>query len=173
MPTHRHAGFLSGAGLTIVVLLSSACSSGPTAVPETPMEIPATVREWRERLSGLEQRVVAARERDVQHKTNKTLQDLEDASRGSLIEGYTLLREYRKRHETNLESDVLGVISASLDRLANWFIDVAEQYAHRGNPATASALASEFINRYTDIPLLSATLRAETLLFETRYRRDF
>jgi flagellar biosynthesis/type III secretory pathway protein FliH len=168
----KRGGWCGPAAVALIVAAAGACSMGQMS-PSVNVALPSSVEVWQQRLSGIEEKVETAKQQYEQAQSYEALQAYEDTARRSLEEGFALFREHRKKRSVAADEQVLVDVAASLNTLANDFIDVAEAYVKRHNEAAGSALAAEFITRYTDLPLLAASLRAETLLFETRYRRDF
>lgn len=153
----------------------SGCST-PTAdrppVDMQRLQTPEGYTEWKQRFDGLSQKVVEAKERYVQESSLAALQAYEVIVRESLDHGFAFYRAYRQDQQGTLAKETIATIIPFLNTMANMLMDVAEEYAKQQNPATGTSIAAEIITHYTDLPLLSAQLRAQTLLFEQRYRQD-
>lgn len=174
----RDAGIGAPVLLAVAVVFGGpgACATGladRSAVQEQRLRTPEGYAEWKRRFETLDRDMVAAREHYLRENSMAALHGYELAVREPLDHGFELYRAYAHDRNNPASKEILTIIVPYLDQVSNRLMDVAEEYVKHRSTSNGTAIASEIVNRHTDLPLLSAQRRAETLLFNHRYRRDF
>lgn len=159
--------------LIVIAALAVACAADPrraSALSEEYVRTPEGYAEWKTQDDALNQAMQAAQNQYVQAASLNTLKTYEQSVRDSLDHGFVL---YRAIQGDSSARKILDALVPYLDSVSNRLMDVAEEYVKHRSTAMGNAIANEIITSYTDLPLLSAQQRANTLLFQNRYRRDF
>jgi hypothetical protein len=157
----------------VIAAIGVACTTDPRRAPalsEEYVRTPEGYAEWKTQSGQLNQTMLAARDRYVREDSLDALKTYEQSVRDSLDHGFVL---YRSIHADSSSREILDTLVPYLDRVSNTLMDVAEEYVKHRSTAMGNEIANEIITSYTDLPLLSAQQRANTLLFQNRYRRDF
>jgi hypothetical protein len=157
----------------VIAAIGVACTTDPRRAPalsEEYVRTPEGYAEWKTQSGQLNQTMLAARDRYVREDSLDALKTYEQSVRDSLDHGFVL---YRSIHADSSSREILDTLVPYLDRVSNVLMDVAEEYVKHRSTAMGNEIANEIITSYTDLPLLSAQQRANTLLFQNRYRRDF
>lgn len=156
-----------------ILVVSGSCATGDHQMPQEELRTPPGYATWKQQFEALDQQVTATGDRYAQEHSIEALRAYELAVRAYLDHGFALYRAYFDQRHTVAGSEIIAMIRPYLETTANRLMDVAEEYVKHQSVATANAIATEIINRYTDLPLTGVQQRAETLLFQHRYRRDF
>ena len=157
----------------VTIAVAVACTTDPRRAPafsEEYVRTPEGYAEWKTQSGQLNQTMQAARDRYVREDSLDALKTYEQSVRDSLDHGFVL---YRSIHADSSSREILDTLVPYLDRVSNTLMDVAEEYVKHRSTAMGNEIANEIMTSYTDLPLLSAQQRANTLLFQNRYRRDF
>lgn len=159
--------------LITIAAVGVACTTDPRQAPalsEEYVRTPEGYAEWKTQNGQLNQTMQAARDRYVREDSLDALKTYEQSVRDLLDHGFVL---YRSIHVDSSSREILDTLVPYLDRVSNTLMDVAEEYVKHRSTAMGNEIANKIITSYTDLPLLSAQQRANTLLFQNRYRRDF
>lgn len=177
----RQAPWILLLAILVTGFMTQACTmfkaSGDSVPAYQMLRTPDGYGKWYQRFLALNWDMLAAQAKYEREKSPDALRVYELAVQKCLDHSAALYWAYQyDNHPTAPNKDIaatIEVISPYLNTMANRMMNVAEEYVKQGYTAAGTAIAAHLVTHYPDIALRSVRERAEGLLVQHRYQRDW